>query len=80
MQAGRGRSDLKNITFQFDKSNEMILKLNEHRKDNPEVASLIIRQLFDNACIEAGLQSDYKSMIGRINKLMSKVIDSKPKT
>ena len=47
--------DLKNLTFEFDKENEIIVKLNDHRKVNPENASLIIRQLFDNACIEVGL-------------------------
>lgn len=37
----------------------------------------MVRQLFDNACIEAGLESDSKNMVQRINKLMMKVIDKK---
>lgn len=68
---------MKNITFEYDKSNELIVRLNEHRKENSEEASMIIRQLFDNACLEAGLESDPKNMIGRINKMMMKVINSK---
>lgn len=48
---GKPRSELKNITFEFDKTNDLIVKLNEHRKDNQEEASMIIRQLFDNACM-----------------------------
>ena len=35
---------------------------------------MIIRQLFDNACIESGLDSDPKSMIQRINKMMMQII------
>jgi len=77
MQAGKPRSELKNITFEFDKNNELIVKLNEHRKQNSEEASLIVRQLFDNACMEAGLESDSKNMINRINKLMLKIIETR---
>lgn len=54
-----------------------MVRLNEYRKDNADEASLIVRQLFDNACIEAGLESDNKSMVQRINKLMMKVINKK---
>lgn len=72
--------DLRNLTFEFDKSNELIVSLNEHRKINQEDASMIIRQLFDNACMEAGLSSDPKNMISRINKMMKKIIESSDKT
>ena len=51
------------------------MKLNEHRKENQEEASMIVRQLFDNACMESGLENDAKSMISRINKMMSKIIE-----
>lgn len=76
-RSGKPRMDLRNITFEFDKSNELIMQLNEFRKGNPEEASLVVRQLFDNACIEAGLESDNRSMVQRINKLMLKVIAKK---
>ena len=51
------------------------MKLNDFRKANPDEASLIARQIFDNACIEAGLESDSKSMVRRINKMMMKIIE-----
>lgn len=66
--------ELRNITFEFDKNNDLMVQLNEFRQKSPEEASLIVRQLFDNACIEAGLESDNKNMVQRINKLMMKVI------
>jgi hypothetical protein len=54
-----------------------MVNLNEFRKNSPEEASLVVRQLFDNACIEAGLESNSKNMVQRINKLMMKIIDKK---
>ena len=69
--------ELRNLTFEYDKNNDLIVKLNEFRKKSPENANLIIRQLFDNACIEAGLEGDGKSMVKRINQMMIKIIDSK---
>lgn len=69
--------ELRNLTFEYDKSNDLIVKLNEFRKKSPENANLIIRQLFDNTCIEAGLEGDGKSMVKRINQMMIKIIDSK---
>ena len=54
-----------------------MVQLNEFRKRSPDEASLVVRQLFDNACLEAGLESDSKNMVQRINKLMLKVINKK---
>ena len=53
----------------------MIFKLNEFRKQNPDFASMIVRQIFDNCCMEAGLESDGKKMVKRINSLMEKIMD-----
>jgi len=61
---------LQNLTFEYDPSDPLIVKLNEFRKVNNQEASLVVRQLFDNCCIEAGLESDTKNMIKRINSLM----------
>jgi hypothetical protein len=69
--------DLRNITFEYDRKNDIIVKLNEFRKTSPDEASLIVRQLFDNACIESGLESDSKGMVKRINQLMLKIIEGK---
>ena len=59
----------------------MIVKLNEFRKQNADFASLIVRQVFDNCCLEAGLESDGKKMVKRINSLMEKIMDdNNPRT
>lgn len=41
------------------------------------MASMIARQIFDNCCMESGLESDAKVMIQRINQLMTKLMESK---
>lgn len=55
------------------------MKLNEFRKENPDFASLIVRQIFDNCCMEAGLESDGKKMVKRINSLMERIMDDAKK-
>jgi HSP90 family molecular chaperone len=64
------------LTFEFNPKDELMLKLNEFRKSNPDAASMISRQIFDNCCLEAGLEGDGRSMVKRINTLMSKYLDS----
>lgn len=67
---------LQNLTFEYDAADPFIYKLNAFRKVDPENASILVRQLFDNCCMEAGLESDAKNMINRINTLMEKIIES----
>lgn len=45
-------------------------EVEESSRDVPEVAQLIIEQLFDNALIAAGLVDDARSMIPRINEIL----------
>ena len=52
-----------------------MIKLNEFRKVDSEGASLVARQLFDNCCLEAGIESDGKTMVKRINTLLNKYLD-----
>lgn len=46
---------LQNLTFEYDPTDPLIVKLNNFRKTSNEHANMIIRQIFDNCCIEAGL-------------------------
>lgn len=76
IQAGQPRADLRNLTFEYNPKDELMIKLNEFRKVNSENASLIARQIFDNCCLEAGIEGDGKSMVKRINSLMSKYLET----
>jgi TNF receptor-associated protein 1 len=44
------------------------------RKNNPDLATLITEQVFDNALIAAGLLDDARSLLPRINNLLSTTI------
>lgn len=79
MKDGKPRADLRNLTFEYNPKDELMVQLNEFRKVNPENASLIARQIFDNCCLEAGLEGDGKSMVKRINTLMSKYLEAQNK-
>ena len=65
---------MRNITFEYNPKDPLIVKLNEYRKNDTETASLVVRQIFDNCCMEAGLESDGKAMITRINELLKKIV------
>jgi hypothetical protein len=74
MKRGLPKMSLHNLTFEFDPSDPLIVKLNDFRKVNVEHASMVVRQIFDNCCIEAGLESDAKNMVKRLNSIMLKFI------
>lgn len=46
-------------------------KLNNTRKLDSEIATLVIRQIFDNCCIEAGIVPNAKKTIDRLYDIMS---------
>lgn len=48
----------------------MMAQLNAIRTKNPDLASIVIRQLFNNCCIEAGLEPNVKDNIERVNNLL----------
>uniref|UniRef100_A0A0N4Z9C3 HATPase_c domain-containing protein n=1 Tax=Parastrongyloides trichosuri TaxID=131310 RepID=A0A0N4Z9C3_PARTI len=50
------------------------------RKNNKELASLVLEQVYDNALVSAGLMKDSSLMISRINKLMSELMQQERST
>lgn len=51
MKTGAPRIDLRNLTFEFNPNDPLIVKLNDFRKKDAETASLVARQIFDNCCV-----------------------------
>jgi len=64
-------------TLQLSSNNPIVMKLHKLKDDDDELASLILRQLYDNAMISAGLTEDARPMVTRINELLDKVLASK---
>jgi len=66
----------KNLTLEINPNHEIISKLNALRKTNLKVASMIARQILDNTMVSAGLVSDTKSYVNRVNKLLLHVLEA----
>ncbi|CDJ42655.1 heat shock protein 90, putative [Eimeria tenella] len=58
-------------TLELNPSHELITSLYHLRTSNPDVAKLLVEQLYDNACVAAGIMEEPKTMVGRLNKLLS---------
>lgn len=64
-------------TLQLNASHPIVVKIHKLMEDEEELASLVLRQIYDNAMISAGLTEDARPMITRINDLLEKVLQSK---
>lgn len=63
-------------TLEINPSHELIKQLQEVRPVNSDLAVMVVHQLLDNAMISAGLLDDPRSMVGRLNSLLAKVLVS----
>ncbi|KAL8442880.1 hypothetical protein Emed_007095 [Eimeria media] len=59
------------VTLELHPSHELISALYHLKTSNPDVARLLVEQLLDNACVAAGILDEPKSMLTRLNKLLS---------
>lgn len=67
--------DILQPALEINPDHEIIKSLNILRKNNPYLANILAEQLFDNAMITAGLLDDPREMVGRLNILLSKVMN-----
>jgi len=63
-------------TLEINPSHELIKNLRNVRSVNTDLAALVVHQLYDNAMMSAGLLHDPRNMVGRLNSLLAKVLDS----
>eukprot|EP01090_Pellita_catalonica_P008048 TRINITY_DN186_c0_g1_i1.p1 TRINITY_DN186_c0_g1~~TRINITY_DN186_c0_g1_i1.p1 ORF type:complete len:681 (+),score=163.80 TRINITY_DN186_c0_g1_i1:181-2223(+) len=54
----------------------IIKNLDKQRDSNPEFATLVAQQLFDDALIAAGLLDDARGMLPRLNKILEAAVSS----
>merc|ERR1711871_204966 len=57
--------------IEINPNHEIMIKLNSARESSPETAKLVAEQVLDNALISAGLLDDSRSMIPRLNQILS---------
>lgn len=62
-------------TLEINPRHTLIKKLNQLREREPELAQLLVDQIYENAMIAAGLVDDPRGMVGRLNDLLVKALE-----
>lgn len=62
-------------TFQLNINHSAILKLAEIHEKEPELSTLVLEQLYENAMVSAGLVEDARPMVNRLNDLLTKALE-----
>ncbi|XP_066498674.1 heat shock protein 75 kDa, mitochondrial [Hoplias malabaricus] len=62
-------------TLEINIAHDLIKKLYELKDSNPDLAQLLLEQIFDNAMVTAGLNDDPRPMISRLNNLLTKALE-----
>lgn len=62
--------------LQLNSNHIVVSKMLKLSAENEDVAKLILETVYDNAMISAGLTEDARPMVGRLNSLLSKILES----
>ncbi|KAL1780231.1 Heat shock 75 kDa, mitochondrial [Sigmodon hispidus] len=69
------RAQLLQPTLEINPRHTLIKKLSQLRESEPELAQLLVDQIYENAMIAAGLIDDPRPMVGRLNDLLVKALE-----
>uniref|UniRef100_A0A8D2LQG3 Heat shock protein 75 kDa, mitochondrial n=1 Tax=Varanus komodoensis TaxID=61221 RepID=A0A8D2LQG3_VARKO len=69
------RAQMLQPTLEINTGHVLIKKLNQLRLKQPELAHMLLDQIYDNAMIAAGLNDDPRPMVNRLNDLLAKVLE-----
>lgn len=69
------RAQLLQPTLEINPRHTLIKKLSQLRESEPELAQLLVDQIYENAMIAAGLVDDPRAMVGRLNDLLVKALE-----
>ncbi len=61
------------VDFEINPKSEVIKNLDSLRASNPDLAKLVLEQLFDNAMLNAGLLESTTEMSKRLNEILAKI-------
>ncbi|CAI4220951.1 unnamed protein product, partial [Auanema sp. JU1783] len=67
-------------TLHVNLTHPLVKSLYQLKRSDPEVAALLVEQIYDNALITAGLIKDSSKMVGRLNKLLTNLAGGKGKS
>ena len=65
------------VQLEINPRHDIVKKLDAARESDPDLAKLVVAQLFDNALLAAGLLDDKKSLISRGYDLMNQALGKK---
>uniref|UniRef100_A0A7M4E485 TNF receptor associated protein 1 n=1 Tax=Crocodylus porosus TaxID=8502 RepID=A0A7M4E485_CROPO len=69
------RAQILQPTLEINTGHALIKKLNQLRDSEPDLAQLLMDQIYENAMIAAGLNDDPRPMVSRLNELLTKVLE-----
>ncbi|XP_044513958.1 heat shock protein 75 kDa, mitochondrial [Gracilinanus agilis] len=69
------RAQILQPTLEINTRHPLIKKLSQLRETQPDLAQLLIDQIYENAMIAAGLNDDPRPMVGRLNELLTKALE-----
>lgn len=68
-------TDMSNLTFEINPNHKLMAQLNELRKWNPKLATMVVRQIFDNCCIDGNIEMARKDTTQRVNQLLELLME-----
>ncbi|XP_010177200.1 PREDICTED: heat shock protein 75 kDa, mitochondrial, partial [Mesitornis unicolor] len=68
------RAQLLQPTLEINTGHALIKKLNELKDSQPDLAQLLLDQIYENAMIAAGLNEDPRPMVSRLNELLTRIL------
>ncbi|XP_012661239.2 heat shock protein 75 kDa, mitochondrial, partial [Otolemur garnettii] len=71
------RAQLLQPTLEINPRHTLIKKLSQLRESEPDLAQLLVDQIYENAMITAGLVDDPRPMVGRLNDLLVKALEKR---
>ncbi|NWI95032.1 TRAP1 protein, partial [Pitta sordida] len=69
------RAQLLQPTLEINTGHTLIKKLSELKDSQPDLAQLLLDQIYENAMIAAGLNEDPRPMVSRLNELLTRILE-----
>ncbi|XP_054848644.1 heat shock protein 75 kDa, mitochondrial [Eublepharis macularius] len=69
------RAQILQPTLEINTGHPLIKKLSQLRTSHPDLAQMLLDQIYDNAMIAAGLNDDPRPIVNRLNCLLAKALE-----
>uniref|UniRef100_U3JNZ5 Heat shock protein 75 kDa, mitochondrial n=1 Tax=Ficedula albicollis TaxID=59894 RepID=U3JNZ5_FICAL len=69
------RAQLLQPTLEINTGHALIKKLSELKDSQPDLAQMLLDQIYENAMIAAGLNEDPRPMVNRLNDLLTRILE-----